>query len=237
MPSAVRPGTASDGYEIQALLQQRIGQPVFGWKLAATSKEGQAHINVDCPLIGRVPADRVLQDGADYCELDRSVMRVAELEFAFRFGVDVEPGEAEWSVAEALEIVDSLHPAIELPDSRFRSYATVGAPQLIADNACAHYFVLGPAAPASWRSTDLAEHRPWAMIDGTRFRHGYGRNVLGDPRVALAWFLNETARYSIRIRAGEIVTTGTCLTPIPISHGNRILGDFGDLGEVGVHIA
>lgn len=75
------------------------------------------------------------------------------------------------------------------------------------------------------------------IVDGQTFRQGEGRNVLGDPRVALVWFLNEAARYSIQVRAGEVVTTGTCLIPIPISHVNAVSGDFGDLGAASVRIA
>ena len=41
----------------------------------------------------------------------------------------------------------TLHPAIEIPDSRYDDFTIVGAAQLIADDACAHYFVLGDAAP------------------------------------------------------------------------------------------
>ena len=39
---------------------------------------------------------------------------------------------------EVLAAVATLHPAIEVPDSRFDDFTIVGAPQLIADNACAH---------------------------------------------------------------------------------------------------
>ena len=73
-------------------------------------------------------------------------MRVAEAEFAFRMGVDLPPRPQPYSVDEVLAAVATLHPAIEVPDSRFDDFTIVGAPQLIADNACAHLFVLGPAA-------------------------------------------------------------------------------------------
>lgn len=237
IPAALRPDNASDAYAVQALLQKQREAPLFGWKLAATSQAGQEHIQVDRPLIGRILAERVLPNGSTYSGLNDNVMQVAELEFAFRFGTDIEPRERPWTDTEALQTIASLHPAIELPDSRFRRYETVGAAQLIADNACAHYFVLGPAAPTSWRITDLAEQRPWGILNGKRMRCGHGRNVLGDPRAALAWFLNEAARYSLVIRAGEVVTTGTCLVPIPLSHNTIVSGDFAELGAVSVRIA
>ena len=67
----------------------------------------------------------------------------------------------------------------------------VGAAQLIADNACADYFVLGPPAPDGWQSIDLAAHRVTGRVNDGAPREGVGANVLGDPREALAWLVNE----------------------------------------------
>ena len=53
------------------------------------------------------------------------------------------PRAAPYTIEEVLAAVETLHPAIEVPDSRYEDFAKVGAAQLIADNACAHYFVLG----------------------------------------------------------------------------------------------
>ena len=90
-----------------------------------------------------------------------------------------------------------------------------GAAQIIADNACAHLFVLGPPAAVDWRGRDLVEERPAITLRGQQFT-GHGKNVLGDPRVALTWLANELRQLGITLKAGRIVTTGTCHTPLPI---------------------
>ena len=64
---------------------------------------------------------------------------------------------------------------------RFEDFVGAGAAQIIADNACAHLFVLGPPASADWRSRDLVEERPVITLRGQQFV-GHGKNVLGDPR-------------------------------------------------------
>jgi 2-keto-4-pentenoate hydratase len=179
LPEALRPSTRSEGYEIQSMLQSRSTRPLFGWKLAATSEAGQAHIGVNAPMIGRILAEQVLPNGGLYYGLEQNIMRVAELEFAFRFATDIAPREAPWNLKECLEQVATLHPAIEIPDSRYNRYESVGDAQLIADNACAHFFVLGEPAPAEWRNLNLAEQQPWGCIDGKPCRQGIGRNVLG----------------------------------------------------------
>ncbi len=235
LPEAVRPTTRAEGYAAQARLQARSPAPLFGWKVAATSKAGQAHIAVDGPLAGRLLRERVFESG-DEVPFGANHMRVAEAEFAFRMAVDMAPRESPYAVAEVMQAVESLHPAIEVPDSRFNDFTVVGAPQLIADNACAHLFVLGDAAPAIWRNTDLIEHRVVGSIPGKLTRDGKGANVLGDPRVALAWLVNELSGLGITLRRGEVVTTGTCLTPLPIEPGDTMLADFGILGTVSTRI-
>jgi 2-keto-4-pentenoate hydratase len=165
LPPAIRPTTRREGYAIQAQLERRSSFPLFGWKLAATSKAGQAHIAVDGPLAGRLLRERVSDSGAQV-PFGRNHMRVAEAEFAFRMGADLPPRPVPYSVEEVLRAVDALHPAIELPDSRFQDFTVVGAPQLIADNACAHYFVLGRPSPVAWRAIDLVSHRVTGTVAG-----------------------------------------------------------------------
>ncbi len=246
IPEEMRPRTRDEGYAVQATLERRTTAPLFGWKIAATSVAGQAHINVTGPLAGRLLHERVTdlsavarsaQAEAATAELPFGVnhMKVAEAEFAFRMGRDLAPRTQPYSVDDVLDAVATLHPAIEVPDSRFDDFTIVGTPQLIADNACAHLFVLGPPAPDSWRELDLVEHRTIGTA-GSLTREGKGANVLGDPRVALAWLVNELSELGITLKAGQTVTTGTCLVPLPIKAGVHVTADFGVLGGVSARI-
>lgn len=231
LPESIRPQTREDGYAIQAKIEHRSSFPLFGWKIAATSKAGQAHIHVDGPIAGRLLRERVRESGAAI-PIGHNQMRVAEAEFAFTFGADLSPRNMAYRTSEVLEAIATLHPAIEIPDSRYEDFTIVGAPQLIADNACAHDFVLGPAAPNAWRAMDLVSHTARARIDGKLEREGCGANVLGDPLEALTWLVNEVSGLGITLRAGQVVTTGTCLTPIPIESGDHVIADFGELGSL-----
>ena len=51
---------------------------------------------------------------------------------------------------------------------------------------------------------------------------GSGANVLGDPRIALTWLVNELRTYADGIAAGQFVTTGTCVIPVPIQRGDTV---------------
>jgi 2-keto-4-pentenoate hydratase len=235
LPDECRPRTRADGYAAQAEVARASGQEVSGWKIAATSVAGQRHIGVDGPLAGPLLADRRIEAGG-VVPFVGNLMRVAEAEFAFRMARDLPPRDAPWTPDEAVAAAASLHPAIEIPDSRYLDFARAGAPQLIADTACACWFVIGGAVEADWRTADLAAHRVTAFSNGAQKGEGAGRNVLGDPRIALAWVANELNAIGRGLRAGEVVMTGTCVAPIAIAAGDRLTMDFGAFGSVGAKI-
>lgn len=229
-----RPGTRGEGYAAQAGFE--AFSPRAGWKIAATSAGGQAHIKIDGPIAGRVLAATVLEDGATV-SLTGNRMRVAEPEFAFRFVRDLPPRATPYDVAEVLEAVADLHLTIELPDSRFTDFTAVGAPSLIADNACARELVVGPPVAADWRDVDLSRHPVQAEVAGRYTRDGIGAEVLGDPRAALTWLVGEVTGLGLTIAAGEIVTTGTCMKPLEVRPGDRVTADYGPFGRIGVTLA
>lgn len=235
LPSEIRPRTRAEGYAVQALIEKRSNAPLFGWKIAATSAAGQAHINVDGPLAGRLLREKASESGATIA-LGANNMRVAEAEFAFRMARDLPPRARAYSIAEVSDAIAALHPAIEIPDSRYDDFTKVGAAQLIADNGCAHLFVLGDAAPAAWRSLDLAEHAVTGTVRGKLTWEGKGANVLSGPLDALTWLANELSGLGLTLKADEVVTTGTCVKPLPIEWGDEIDADFGMLGNVSVRI-
>ena len=229
LPPDCRPRDRAAGYSAQQEIVKCSGQHIAGWKIAATSAAGQKHIGVEGPLAGPLLANRVLADGASV-PVEGNIMMVAEAEFAFTFAYGLPKRENPYTQNEVLAAVASLHPAIEVPDSRYNDFANVGAPQLIADTACADWFVLGAPTTADWRPRNLVAHAVVAYRNGEKAAAGSGANVLGDPRIALTWLVNELRAYADGIAAGQVVTTGTCVVPVPIRPGDRVRVDFGEFG-------
>lgn len=235
LPPACRPRTALEGYAAQAMLPSVAGRDVVGWKIAATSLAGQAHIQVSGPLAGRLLAGQVFGDDAAL-SLAGNRMRVAEPEFCFRMAEDLPPRATPYVEAEVMAAVGALHLALEVPDSRFTVFEEAGEAQLIADNACTGLFVLGPEAPTLWRDIDLSRHAVTGHVvtaagEGWR-REGVGENVLGDPRIALTWLANCLSGLGLTLDAGQIVTTGACMKPLEIGPGDAVCADYGALGRV-----
>ena len=235
LPEACRPLSAEQGYAAQAQLPAVSGRTVVGWKIAATSTNGQKHINVSGPLAGRLLSGQVFDSGATVPSQGNR-MRVAEPEFAFAMGQDLPPQSAPYTPEQVMAAVATLHPAIEVPDSRLEPFTAAGEAQLLADNACARHFVLGPAAPDLWRTVDLSTYPVHARVDQGQqprySREGTGANVLGDPRIALTWLANQLSKLGITLQQGQVVTTGTCMVPLALEPGDTVTANFGLAGHV-----
>jgi 2-keto-4-pentenoate hydratase len=152
-------------------------------------------------------------------------------------GQSLQPRPKPYTQREVLDAVDGLFLGVEVPDSRFEDFTAVGAAQLIADDACADRFVLGPEVKVDWRSKDLADH----VVKGRKADQssqpvvGNGAAVLGDPRRALTWMANELSEHGVELGKGQFVTTGTCIVPLPVQPGDVVTGDYGpDFGTIQV---
>jgi 2-keto-4-pentenoate hydratase len=239
LPAELRPVTRAEGYRVQAAIEARSSGPLLGWKIAATSPAGQHHIQVDGPIAGRLLRERAHPSGS-LLSLAGNRMAVAEPEFAFRMGHDIRPRSQPYSLDEVVAAIAHLHPSIEVPDSRFAEFTSAGEAQLIADNACAHEFVLGDAAPQVWRDADLSAHRVQGCVSGTTRsyeRDGSGAAVLGSPLVALVWLVNELSSLGIALQRDQVVTTGACTVPLEVQAGDHVIADFGALGAVSVNFS
>src|SRR5471030_1104338 len=157
LPPELRPADRAEAYRVQAWIEGFSRLPLYGWKIAATSLAGQRHIGVDGPLAGRLLAERVIEDGGA-CPLAGNLMKVAELEFAFRMGDDLAPRADPYTQEEVLAHVASLHPAIEL---------LIRASRISSTPAWRSWSPTMPAPTAlCWdrRPMPIGEHWTWPRI-------------------------------------------------------------------------
>ncbi|MGD9742413.1 MAG: 2-keto-4-pentenoate hydratase [Dongiaceae bacterium] len=232
LPDHVRPQSLEDGYKIQDALAAGAGRAVRGWKLAVTSEAGQRRLGLSEPLAGRLFDGYVLDSGTRLAAGPMH-MRVVEPEFAFRLGSDLPPRARPYEMEEVTAAVGDLHLAIEIPDSRFETFPTIGAAEMIADDAFAGWFLLGPKVPA-WHGLDLPAGKVRLFRNDRLAGEGRALDTLGDPRRQLLWLARDRSKRGGGLKAGDIVTTGTCVAPVEIVAGDRVTAAFIDLGEVAV---
>ncbi|MDP6953843.1 MAG: fumarylacetoacetate hydrolase family protein [Alphaproteobacteria bacterium] len=233
LPEGLQPQTPEDGYAIQDALIAALAQPSPGWKIGGTSPLAQEMLKLDEPFAGRL-LEPLRHDAPAALSADGFFMRGIEVEFALRLGRDLDAAGAPWDQESVADAVAVVHPAIEVVDSRFDDWLTVGTPSLIADNGCHGSLVLGQGVEA-WRGTDLAEVGTELWMNGERVTSGSGAAVIGHPLAALAWLANLCIRRGGQLSAGQIISTGSTCDALGWAEAtDRIEGRFGVLGTVGV---
>jgi len=229
--SDVWPDTVEQAYAAQSVLAKLRGESVIGWKIAATAVAGRVHINVDQPLAGRLFPSICHGDGV-VLPFAGNRMAVAEAEFAFTLGKNLPPKQSEYTEAEVAAAIKSLHPGLEIPDSRFENFTQPGTAGLIADNACTANFVLGDPTTETFNPAALADHPTSLLINGEIATTGQGSDALDGPLKALVWITNKLNQLELGLEAGQFVTTGVTGKPTPIKSGDTVCADLGRYGSV-----
>ena len=226
----IRPKNRSDGYEVQKNLSKLSKKGIFGWKIAASNKAGQEHIGVKSPLAGVLLEEKKF-NYTQHISLLPNQMLVAEVEFIFEMRHDLDFNKPDYLEEDTVSIIENLYAGIELPDSRFLNFTEVGDANLIADNACANQFILGPKLSNDWKNKNLKNQKVRISVNDEISEYGLGENVLGSPIIALKWLLNEFLKFKIPLKKGHFVSTGTVTKPIPIKKGDIVKADYFDLGS------
>ncbi len=234
LPAAVRPATPGEAYAVQDSLIDHLiahyGGSVIGYKVACTNVTAQRQLNVDAPFSGRLLSAFFFESPARV-DASKFFMRVVEAEFAFEMARDLPPAATPRSRQEIAAAVKGVLPGIEIVDSRFDDWTTIGAPSLIADNACNAAWVKGSLA-TDWQKIDLAAQAVRLTVNGKLLREGTGSNVLGHPLNALEWLVNNLSARGLGLKAGQYVTTGVTTEVYMAERGDRITADFGPVGSV-----
>jgi 2-keto-4-pentenoate hydratase len=176
LPAALCPQTPDEAYAVQAELIPKLlahfGGSAIGYKIACTNEIAQRQLHVDGPFFGRLLSATTLTSPARIAS-GEYFMRVMEAEFAFQMSRDLPSIGMPWTREQVEDSVAGVMAGIEVVDSRFDSWTTVGTPSLIADNACHAAWIHGPLVTA-WRDLDLAAQKVRLLINGELTGEGSG---------------------------------------------------------------
>jgi 2-keto-4-pentenoate hydratase len=128
--------------------------------------------------------------------------------------------------------IAAVLPVFEFPDSRVGKSA--GDLLKLADVMSNGALVTG-ARVENWRGLDLTSIDVRLERDGKLVAEGESARILGDPVLALL-ALSNAYPLPAPLRAGQIVTTGTCTDPIAVQPG-KYVGYLSGLGQVEVHFS
>lgn len=203
IPAELVPGSAAEAYAAQIALVERLTPRlggIVGWKVGAPSPTAEPNA---APLL----ADLV-QPSPAHMGGKRLRVRGLEAELAFRFGASLPPRAQPYGEAEVSAAISSVHPAIELVESRIEDWQGAQPLARLADCQSNGGFCFGPAVP-NWRTVDYLKQPVTLLVDGKPVAEAVGGNSAGHPLRLLVWLADHAGRLGRGIRAGDIVTTGS----------------------------
>ena len=213
---------------VQAKLD--AGERLVGAKLGLTSKAKQQVMNVDAPLYGFVTSGMLAPYG-EPVELARFIHPRVEPEIAFLLARDV---HAPATVTSVLAATEAVFAAVDVLDSRYENFR-FKLPDVVADNASAGLFLMGPQAVPPVELGDLALLGSVLRVNGEIVATAAGAAVMGHPVASVAWLANQLAARKQHLQAGWLVFSGGLTEPVPLQPGVSVTAEIAGLGVIEVH--
>ena len=206
------------------------GDRLVGAKLGLTSKAKQKVMNVAAPLYGFVTSSMLAPYG-EPVQVDELIHPRVEPEIAFLLARDV---AAPATVTSVLAATEAVFGAIDVLDSRYENFR-FKLPDVVADNASAGLFLLGPRALTPAEAGDLGLLGCVLRVGGEVEDTATGAAVMGHPAASVAWLANQLAARGKQLQAGWLVFSGGLTEPVPLKPGLAVTAEFHGLGSIEVH--
>jgi len=219
--------SVEDAYAVQAAsIERRIarGERRTGMKMGFTSRAKMVQMGVHDMIWGRL-TDAMAETEGSQVSLARFVHPRVEPELAFLLD---RPLSASVSLAEALDAVIAIAPALEIIDSRFENFRfSLG--DVVADNASSSGYILGPWCDPR---QDFSNLGLILSINGAPRQVGSTAGILGHPLRSLVAAARLSAGAGEPLQGGWLVMAGGATAAEPLQPGQHIALEMQGLGRV-----
>jgi 2-keto-4-pentenoate hydratase len=224
LPTQAQPQSLAEAYAIQDAQLHALGA-VGGWKVGAKSSEVQ-------PNCAPLPQALVLPSPQIFAP-DRFPLHLVEAELAFTLAHDLPPRPEAYSVDDVAAAIASVHAAIEIIGSRYTDFHAQPPFVQLADLQNNGALVVGAGRRLDTR-IDQNQQAVQFFCDEVLDYEATGGNPAGDVFRLLAWLANHAAARCGGLRAGQVVTTGSCIGVRAVAPGTRVQAQFPGVGSVEV---
>jgi len=208
--------------KVNKFLVQQTGAKVIGYKAGLTNPAVQKRFNATAPVWGVLYAPMLLQSGANV-EAAFGARPLFEADLLVRVS---DPRIAQAKTPEqALQYIDQVIPAIELPDLVVEAPAKLSGAGVAAINVAARFFVAG--TPIEVKRTQafadsLASMRVLVMGGGEDLDSGFGRDVLDHPLNAVIWLAQDLQKHGLALKKGDLISVGSFSKLMPPKAGQKV---------------
>jgi 2-keto-4-pentenoate hydratase len=208
---------------------QAGGNPVAGWKVGANTNDSP-------PNAAPLPAICLRADGSDL-GLGPGNLRGIELELAVRLRHDLMPGDRPATRQEVVDAIGEVLPVIELVDSRWIEARQAPALARLADLQSHGALVLGaPVRGLDPHTLDLTQLHTRLTLDGATVVDVTGGHTAPDLWRLLGWLAWHAQARGLPLRAGQVLTTGSCTGLVIAAPGALVQGELVGLGRVSLRV-
>ena len=235
LPEDCVPQSFKEAYDIQDELANKYlkvdkNNSLIGKKIGCTNKAAQVQLNINESFFGNMFSKNISKSKCTI-KSENYVSPFVEPEFSFLMKNELDSSKAPYSPDIVYESISAVLPSIELVDSRYEDWTSIGVNNLIADNAVHAHWIYGDEIK-DLNFFNFNNHSVDLFINGKLIDRGNSNNVMGNPINSLTWLINNLALIGKSLPKNYYVTTGTCTPAIPIEKGNNVMADFGKLGNV-----
>jgi 2-keto-4-pentenoate hydratase len=220
---SVAPPDAASAWAVQDATLELIG-PASGWKVGAKGPDVE-------PGAAPLPASGIYPSGASLIGPPWS-MRGIEVEVAVRFGRDFVPGSPDVDLAQLQASIDCVLPAIEVVETRLADWRQSDPLAQLADLQTHGALVIGEPSSVKPADIDLRQVEAYLAFDGQPVASCRGANVAVDVWRLLTWLAWHAAQRGRPLRAGDVVTTGSCSGMLYAGEGTHVLADLKGIGSI-----
>jgi 2-keto-4-pentenoate hydratase len=230
VPADWQPRDLQEAWRMQHRVWGR--QPITGWKVSALSAAQRSAMGVAQPI--SAPLLAAWTRGS--FSADEFIAPLIECELAFELGEDLPAAGAPYSRQQVARAIRAVRPAIEVVDSRLPPGS--GTLLEMADAFNNGGFFAGEPV-TDWQAMDYARCAATLHLtrDGLRTlaAGGSGAAILdGDLLGAIVAMADSQCPLYGGLKAGQIITTGTCTGAVPLAGATLAQATFAGIGTVAI---
>ncbi len=225
-------------YAVQLAQITQRRERVAGWKVAMVANPFRQSFGEE-RLSGPVFESRFVDARASADAPDWAVFRggfaAVEAEFIAVMAVDAPLFRRQPTPQEAADLIGALHIGMELAGSPLATINEIGSFAVASDCGNNDGVVMGPAI-RNWRTRATEDLTASMSINGTIAGVGSAARIKGGPLEAVAFLLDHLERRGLRLKAGDIISTGAATGIHKVVPGDSVLADFGSDGQLKMRV-
>lgn len=214
---------------VVSAMEPKLGR-VAGYKIGATSAEGQKILGLAEPFYGRTLERCIVTDGCRW-SADGGAWSV-EPEIGFVLAADLPTRSEAYSMVSVQAAIGCVVPLLEINRPAYARPFEVGGACLIADNGVTQGFVRGGPGLRWNAGAAPSLERVNMSRNGVLCASGSGSAVLGDPLNAVLWLANALRAQGRELRAGDLIASGAMAPHTAMAAGDTFVADYSTLGKV-----